>query len=229
MNLKIENSWKKVLEDEFEKNYFKNLMEFLNSEYENHTVYPPKHQLFNAFHFTPFEEVKVVILGQDPYHGAGQANGLSFSVSDGVPIPPSLKNIFKELHSDLHLPIPFSGNLENWAKQGVFLLNATLSVQSGKPASHQKKGWEIFTDTVIQKLANKNENLVFILWGNPAHKKVEFIDSSRHFIIQTAHPSPLSAYRGFFGSKVFSKTNQFLKSVGKPEINWIVSSSNTLF
>lgn len=220
MDVKIEDSWKSVLKDEFEKAYFKNLTDFVKSEYSSHTIFPPGRQIFSAFEHTPFDRVKVVIIGQDPYHGRGQANGLCFSVSDGIPFPPSLQNIFKELKDDLNIEIPKSGNLERWADQGVLLLNATLTVRESNAGSHQNRGWEQFTDAVIQKLSTEKKNLVFILWGSYAQKKGAVIDPSKHFIIKSAHPSPLSSYRGFFGSKPFSKTNQFLKSIGKGEIKW---------
>lgn len=220
MDVKIEDSWKSVLKDEFEKPYFKNLTDFVKSEYADHTIFPPGRHIFSAFEHTPFDRVKVVIIGQDPYHGRGQANGLCFSVSDGIPFPPSLQNIFKELNDDLNIEIPKSGNLERWADQGVLLLNATLTVRESNAGSHQNRGWEQFTDAVIQKLSTEKQNLVFILWGSYAQKKGAVIDPSKHFIIKSAHPSPLSSYRGFFGSKPFSKTNQFLKSIGKEEIKW---------
>lgn len=220
MDVKMEASWKEVVKDEFDKPYFQNLVEFVKSEYQNQTIYPPGNKLFAALDHTPFEKVNVVILGQDPYHGPGQAHGLSFSVPDGIPHPPSLKNIFKELQTDLGLEIPKSGNLERWANQGVLLLNATLTVRAGQAGSHQKKGWETFTDAIIQKLSEQKEQLVFILWGAYAQKKGSIIDPSKHFIIKSAHPSPLSAYNGFFGSQPFSKTNAYLKSMGKPEIQW---------
>lgn len=220
MDVKIEDSWKTVLKDEFEKPYFKNLTDFVKSEYSSHTIFPPGRQIFSAFEHTPFDRVKVVIIGQDPYHGRGQANGLCFSVSDGIPFPPSLQNIFKELNDDLNIEIPKTGNLEKWADQGVLLLNATLTVRESNAGSHQNRGWEQFTDAVIQKLSTEKKNLVFILWGSYAQKKGAMIDPSKHFIIKSAHPSPLSSYRGFFGSKPFSKTNQFLKSIGKEEIKW---------
>lgn len=220
MDVRIEDSWKSVLKAEFEKPYFKNLTDFVKSEYSIHTIFPPGRQIFSAFEHTPFDRVKVVIIGQDPYHGRGQANGLCFSVSDGIPFPPSLQNIFKELKDDLNVEIPKSGNLERWADQGVLLLNATLTVRESNAGSHQNRGWEQFTDAVIQKLSTEKQNLVFILWGSYAQKKGAVIDPSKHFIIRSAHPSPLSSYRGFFGSKPFSKTNQFLKSIGKEEIKW---------
>jgi len=220
MNVKIEPSWKEVLKEEFGKPYFKNLVEFVKNEYQSHTIYPPGKQIFSAFDHTPFDDVKVVIIGQDPYHGAGQAHGLSFSVPEGIKQPPSLKNIFKELDSDLGIPAVQSGNLERWAEQGVLLLNATLTVRASQAGSHQNKGWEEFTDAAIQKLSDEKEHLVFILWGAYAQKKGSIIDSSKHFIIKSPHPSPFSAHNGFFGSKPFSKTNSYLKSVGKKEISW---------
>lgn len=220
MNVKIEASWKEVLKDEFEKPYFKNLVDFVKSEYQNYTIFPPGNRIFAAFEHTPFDETKVVIIGQDPYHGKGQANGLCFSVADGVVFPPSLQNIFKELNDDLGIPIPTTGNLEKWAKQGVLLLNATLTVREAQAGSHQNKGWEIFTDAVIEKLSAQRQNLVFILWGAYAQKKGTVIDRSKHFIVQSAHPSPFSVYRGFFGSKPFSKTNEYLIKNEKGKISW---------
>lgn len=220
MDVKIESSWKEALKDEFDKPYFKQLVEFVKSEYQSQTVYPPGNRIFSAFDFTPFDEVEVVIIGQDPYHGPNQANGLSFSVADDVRHPPSLQNIFKELNDDLNVPIPQSGNLERWAKQGVLMLNATLTVRGSQAGSHQNKGWEIFTDAVIKNLSDKKEKLVFILWGAYAQKKGSIIDASKHFIIKSAHPSPFSAYNGFFGSKPFSKTNEYLKNNNLNEIKW---------
>ena len=220
MYVKLNASWKEVLMNEFEKDYFKKLTEFVQNEYNTKTIYPPQSEIFSAFDFTPFENVKVVILGQDPYHGEGQANGLSFSVADGIKLPPSLRNIYKELKDDVGIEISTSGNLESWAKQGVLLLNATLTVEATKAGSHQKKGWETFTDAVIQKLSDQKENLVFILWGAYAQKKGAKIDRNKHFVIESAHPSPLGAYRGFWGSKPFSTTNQFLKSKNITEIDW---------
>lgn len=220
MDVKIESSWKEVLKDEFKKPYFIDLAEFVKSEYKTQTVYPPGNRIFSAFDYTPFDEVKVVIIGQDPYHGPNQANGLAFSVSDGVRQPPSLQNIFKELNDDLGTPIPQSGNLERWAKQGVLLLNATLTVRASQAGSHQNKGWETFTDGVIQKLSDKKEKLVFILWGAYAQKKGSIIDASKHFIIKSTHPSPFSVHNGFFGSKPFSKTNNYLLQNHKGIINW---------
>lgn len=220
MEVKIESSWKQQLVDEFEKPYFRNLTDFVRAEYKATQVYPPGSQLFRAFDFCPFDQTKVVLLGQDPYHGPGQANGLCFSVAEGIPMPPSLLNIFKELKSDLGVPIPPHGSLEKWARQGVLLLNATLSVRAHLAGSHQNKGWETFTDAAIRKLAEAKTNLVFILWGSYAQKKGEFIDSNKHFIITSPHPSPLSAHRGFFGSKPFSKTNEYLVKMGKPPVVW---------
>lgn len=220
MNVKIEPSWKEVLKEEFEKIYFQNLANFVKNEYQSHPVYPPGKQIFSAFDHTPFDEVKVVIIGQDPYHGAGQAHGLSFSVPEGIKQPPSLKNIFKELESDLGISPVLSGNLERWANQGVLLLNATLTVRASQAGSHQNRGWEEFTDAAIRKLSEEKEHLVFILWGAYAQKKGSIIDTSKHHIIRSPHPSPFSAHSGFFGSKPFSKTNIYLKSVGKKEISW---------
>ncbi len=220
MDVKIEPSWKEVLRDEFAKPYFQTLAAFVKSEYQAQTVYPPGNRIFAAFDHTPFDEVKVVIIGQDPYHGPGQANGLCFSVADGIPLPPSLKNIYKELNSDLGIPVSQNGNLEKWAEQGVLLLNATLTVRASQAGSHQNKGWEQLTDAVIQKLSDKKEGLVFILWGAYAQKKGNVIDQSKHFIIKSVHPSPLSAHNGFFDSKPFSKTNSYLNSIGKKEIDW---------
>ncbi len=220
MEVNIAPSWRKVLEDEIDKSYFKNLMSFVAQEYQTKTIYPPAANIFSAFDYTSFEKVKVVIVGQDPYHGPHQANGLSFSVNQGVPFPPSLQNIFKELKEDIGVAIPSSGDLSAWAKQGVLMLNATLTVQDAKAGSHQKKGWEQFTDAVIQQLAEKRENLVFILWGSYAQKKGANINRDKHFVIESAHPSPLSVYRGFWGSKPFSKTNQFLISQKIDPIQW---------
>ena len=216
----IENSWKQELSDEFQSEYFIELKSFLLEEKKKFTIYPPGSEIFAAFNYTPFDKVKVVILGQDPYHGPGQANGLCFSVKSGISKPPSLQNIFKELHSDLGIPISLNGNLENWAKQGVLLMNATLTVRSGQAGSHQNKGWENFTDTAIKALSDKKQHLVIILWGNYAQAKQSLIDPLRHLIIKSAHPSPFSAERGFFGSKPFSKCNSFLKEKGIAEIDW---------
>jgi len=219
-NIKIDLSWKKKLDSEFEKPYFQTLIDFVKSEYKKGTVYPPGGEIFHAFDACHFEDVNVVIIGQDPYHGPAQANGLCFSVHDGVKIPPSLVNIFKELRNDVRKPIPASGNLDGWAKQGVLLLNATLTVRAGEPGSHQNKGWETFTDSAIKKVSEEKENVVFILWGSYAQKKGEIIDEKKHFIIKSAHPSPFSVERGFYGSKPFSRTNEYLKSKGLKEIDW---------
>ena len=220
MDVKIEASWKEQLRDEFEKPYFKQLTDFVRSEYASQTVYPPAKLIFNAFEQCPFDQVKVVILGQDPYHGPGQAHGLCFSVNDGVDFPPSLRNIFKEIQADTGAAVPTSGNLERWAKQGVLLLNATLTVRAHTAGSHQKKGWEQFTDSVIHLVANRLENVVFILWGNYAISKGEFIDSRKHLILKSVHPSPLSASRGFFGNHQFSTTNKYLLEHGKTPVKW---------
>jgi len=219
-DVKIESSWKEKLASEFDKPYFINLIDFVKQEYANHIIYPPGKEIFRAFDKCPFNEVKVVIIGQDPYHGPGQANGLCFSVKDGIVMPPSLKNIFKEIEDDLGKPFPKSGNLERWAEQGVLLLNATLTVQANTAGSHQKKGWEEFTDAIIKHISDEKDHVVFILWGAYAQKKGSVIDTKKHLVLQSAHPSPFSAYNGFFGNKHFSKTNAYLKSVGKKEIEW---------
>lgn len=223
INPQIEESWKMVLREEFQSAYFQALTEFLREEKKNHTIYPPGPQIFSAFNHTPFNKVKVVILGQDPYHGPGQAHGLCFSVPDGIPHPPSLMNIFKEIESDLGIPVPVNGNLTNWARQGVLLVNAILTVRANTPASHQNKGWEKFTDAVIRNLSEKRKSLIFLLWGNYARAKENLIDSSRHTILKAAHPSPLSASRGFFGCRHFSRTNQILNELGLSEIDWNLS------
>ncbi|MEJ5317597.1 MAG: uracil-DNA glycosylase [Tenuifilum sp.] len=220
MKPQIEETWKNVLMDEFKKDYFIKLKEFLVEEKKKYTVYPPGSQIFAAFNHTPFNSVKVVILGQDPYHGPGQAHGLCFSVPKGTSAPPSLQNIFKEINSDLGLPVPNHGNLEKWAKQGVLLLNATLTVRANQAGSHQNKGWETFTDAAIKALSDHHMGLVFILWGNYAQAKTYIIDTNKHFILTAPHPSPLSANRGFFGCKHFSKTNRLLTSIGKEPIDW---------
>jgi len=221
MEVKIEESWKKILQEEFDEEYFSKLAEFVKLEYKKTTVYPPAKFIFNAFELTPFDKVKVVILGQDPYHGVNQANGLAFSVNDGVAMPPSLVNIYKEIESDLgQKTINKNGNLENWAKQGVLMLNATLTVQAHMAGSHQNKGWERFTDAVIKILSDQKENLVFILWGGYAQKKGSIIDESKHLVIKSAHPSPLSAYNGFFGSKPFSQTNAYLIFNDREPVSW---------
>ncbi len=216
---KIEEKWLNAINEEFKKDYFINLKSFLLEERKQFKVYPPGNRMFAAFDFTPFDKVKVVILGQDPYHGDGQANGLCFSVADGIRQPPSLVNIFKELHEDIGCAKPQSGNLEPWAQQGVFLLNATLTVRANTAGSHQNKGWELFTDAVIKTLSDKKENLVFLLWGNYAKAKTVLIDANKHLVLTASHPSPL-ARGAFFGSKHFSKTNQYLKSKGIEEVNW---------
>lgn len=220
MDVKIEESWKKQLQEEFDKLYFKQLTEFVRSEYVSQTIYPPAKLIFNAFDQCPFDRVKVVILGQDPYHGPGQAHGLCFSVNDGVEFPPSLRNIFKEINADTGAPVPQSGNLERWAKQGVLLLNATLTVRAHQAGSHQKRGWEQFTDSVIHLVADKLEHVVFILWGNYAISKGEFIDQRKHLVLKSVHPSPLSASRGFFGNHQFSTANKYLAEHGKGPIEW---------
>ena len=220
VNPKIEESWKKVLLEEFQKPYFETLKTFLVEEKKSHTIYPSGQNIFAPFEHTPFESVEVVILGQDPYHGVGQAHGLSFSVQDGVPHPPSLQNIFKELKDDFGCNIPKSGNLTAWAKQGVFLINTVLTVRASEANSHRNQGWENFTDAVIKTLSTQKEHLVFILWGSPAGAKKSLIDGKKHLILHAPHPSPLSSYRGFFGSKPFSKSNAYLVSKGKKPINW---------
>jgi uracil-DNA glycosylase len=218
--VKIEPSWKHQLEAEFAASYFAELKLFLVSERLTHSVYPPGNQIFSAFTHTPFDSVKVVIVGQDPYHGAGQANGLCFSVSPGLKLPPSLQNIYKEIESDIGLPMSKNGDLSSWAKQGVFLLNSTLTVRDSSPASHQGKGWEHFTDAAIKALSSHREGLVFLLWGKPAQSKEKLIDTSRHFVLKAPHPSPLSAYQGFLGCRHFSKTNKILVDLGKTPIHW---------
>lgn len=221
MEVKIEESWKKVLQKEFDEKYFEDLINFVKSEYQKSTVYPPAKFIFNAFNLTPFDKVKVVILGQDPYHGPNQANGLAFSVNDNIPTPPSLVNIYKEIKTDLGIEAKNkNGNLENWAKQGVLMLNATLTVKASQAGSHQNKGWEKFTDAVVKILSEQKENLVFILWGAYAQKKGSVIDENKHLVIRSAHPSPLSAYNGFFGSKPFSQANSYLIFTGKDPIEW---------
>jgi uracil-DNA glycosylase len=225
MDVQIEESWKKALVEEFGKPYFEALTSFVKKEYKTQTVYPPPKNIFRAFDLCPFNNVEVVILGQDPYHGAGQANGLSFAVGEQTKLPPSLQNIFKELSVDCNLPfealVKKGGDLSRWAKQGVLLLNATLTVRGGTPGSHQRRGWEDFTDAAIKALSEKREHLVFILWGNYAKAKGAHIDRTKHLVIESAHPSPFSAYNGFFGSKPFSKTNMYLKEHGKKPIDWL--------
>ncbi len=220
MDVRIEPQWKQKLQSEFEKNYFIELTNFVKREYQSQQVFPPPSKIFNAFDLCSFDKTRVIILGQDPYHDINQAHGLCFSVPDGVRFPPSLQNIFKEIESDLDIKTPTSGNLERWAKQGVLLLNATLTVRAHQAGSHQNKGWERFTDYVIQLLSKEKEHLVFLLWGAYAIKKTNFIDSSKHLILTSVHPSPLSAHRGFFGNRHFSKTNDYLRLNGLPEIQW---------
>jgi len=222
MTVNIEPSWQQKLEGEFDKEYFRTLVAFVKEEYKNHDCYPPGKLIFNAFQHTPFDNVKVVILGQDPYHGQGQAHGLCFSVPKGIPQPPSLVNIFKEISNDVNGKIPQSGNLEHWADQGVLLLNATLTVRAHEAGSHQNKGWETFTDAVIHHISQEREGVVFLLWGGYAKKKGAKIDSNKHLILTSGHPSPLSANRGmWFGNKHFSKTNEYLKERGEREIQWL--------
>jgi uracil-DNA glycosylase len=221
MEVKINDSWRSVLENEFGKEYFLKLADFVRTEYKTGVVYPPGGLIFNAFNLCPFEKVKAVIVGQDPYHGPGQAHGLCFSVRDGVEYPPSLKNIFKEIESDLGHKPPVSGNLERWASQGVLLLNATLTVRAHLAGSHQRKGWEEFTDSVINTLNREKEHLVFFLWGAYAQKKCETIDRARHLVLESVHPSPLSASRGFFGNRHFSRCNEYLKEHGLEPVNWL--------
>ncbi len=218
--VKIHPSWQSELQDEFDKPYFEQLIKFVRDEYAAGTCYPPGSLIFNAFNQCPFDNVNVVLIGQDPYHEPGQAHGLCFSVNDGVQFPPSLRNIFQEIHTDLGKPIPSSGNLTRWAQQGVLLLNATLTVREHQAGSHQKHGWETFTDDVIRLISDKKEHVVFILWGSYAQSKSSLIDSNKHFVLKSAHPSPLSAYRGFFGNHHFSLTNMYLKKMGKNEIEW---------
>lgn len=219
-NVRIEEGWKGALKDFFLSERFEHLRQFVRKEYAENTCYPPKSEIFNAFDHCPFDEVKVVIIGQDPYHGPGQANGLCFSVAPGVRKPPSLKNIFKEIKNDLGKDEPEDGDLTRWADQGVLLINATLTVRQSSPGSHQKQGWEEFTDDVIKVLNEKKENLVFLLWGAFAQKKAAMINSDKHLILSSAHPSPFSADRGFFGNKHFSRTNEYLEKLGKSQINW---------
>ena len=220
MNVKIDPSWHTQLEKEFEKQYFKDLTDFVRKEYQTKRIYPPGSLIFNAFNVCPFSNVKVVLLGQDPYHGPNQAHALCFAVNDKIPLPPSLQNIYKEIESDLNIKTYTTGNLERWAKQGVFLLNATLTVQSGMAGSHQGKGWETFTDAVIKILSQEKEHLVFLLWGSYAQQKASLIDEHKHLVLKAVHPSPLSAYRGFFGCRHFSKTNEYLRLNGLSEIDW---------
>ncbi|MDR0370814.1 MAG: uracil-DNA glycosylase [Prevotellaceae bacterium] len=220
MNVRIEASWGNILKEEFDKPYFVELTDFVRSEYKSRTIYPPAKLIFNAFDRCPFDQVKVVIIGQDPYHGPGQAHGLCFSVNDGVEFPPSLSNIFKELELSTGKAIPASGNLTNWAEQGVLLLNATLTVRAHQAGSHQNKGWETFTDAAIQALAEEKSNLVFMLWGAYAQKKGAYIDTNKHLVLKSVHPSPLSAHRGFIGNKHFVTANNYLKAHHKNELIW---------
>lgn len=220
MDVKIEESWKNHLQPEFEKSYFTELTQFVRTEYQTKKIFPPAGQIFNAFDSCPFDKVKVVILGQDPYHGTGQAHGLCFSVSDGVESPPSLVNIFREIERSYGKPIPANGNLTRWAEQGVLLLNATLTVRAHQAGSHQGKGWETFTDAVIRLLSAEKNNLVFFLWGNYAQQKSVFINQQKHLVLKSVHPSPLSAYRGFIGNNHFVLANEFLKKNGLNEISW---------
>lgn len=220
MDVKIETSWKEALQEEFEKDYFIKLAEFVRNEYKTKLVFPPASQIFNAFNHCSFDKVKVVIIGQDPYHNVNQAHGLCFSVNDGVDFPPSLLNIFKEIERDLSITMPKSGNLTRWADQGVLLLNATLTVEAHKAASHQGKGWESFTDNIIRKIAEEKEHVVFMLWGNYAQQKGSFINAAQHLVLKTVHPSPLSAYRGFIGCGHFSAANKYLQQFGIEEIKW---------
>lgn len=220
MDVKIEESWKNRLQSEFEQSYFAELTDFVRSEYQNKKIFPPAKLIFNAFDSCPFDKVKVVIIGQDPYHGIGQAHGLCFSVNDGVEVPPSLVNIYKEIERSLGKQVPTSGNLTKWAQQGVLLLNATLTVEAHKAGSHQGKGWERFTDSVINMLAQEKDNLVFMLWGSYAQKKGAYIDATKHLVLKSVHPSPLSAYRGFIGNDHFVMANNYLRKQGFDEINW---------
>ena len=220
MDVKINSSWKLKLANEFNAPYFEKLATFVRNEYATHQIFPPAKLIFNAFNLCPFDEVKVVIIGQDPYHGLGQAHGLSFSVNEGIALPPSLKNIYQEIRSDLGIEPLKQGNLERWAKQGVLLLNATLTVQADLAGSHQKKGWERFTDSAIKAVAQEKEHVVFLLWGNYAQQKAQYIDANKHLILKAVHPSPLSAHRGFFGCKHFSQANLYLKEHNLKPINW---------
>lgn len=224
----LKDDWKILLSNEFKSDYFKALNNFLLKEKEDFVLFPPDNLIFSAFNRTSFNKVKVIIVGQDPYHGIGQANGLAFSVSEGVKIPPSLKNIFKEIFTDIGIPIPQSGNLEPWADQGVLLMNTTLTVRNSQPGSHQKRGWERFTNTVISTLSKERTGLVFLLWGNQAKEKEQLIDLNKHYVLKAAHPSPFSAYNGFFGCKHFSKTNEILRSQELTEIDWKIEPVNSL-
>jgi uracil-DNA glycosylase len=220
MAANLNNDWQEIIGDEFDKPYYQKLRAFLITEYNTQTIYPEKQDIFNAFRLTPYSEIKVVLIGQDPYHGPGQAHGLSFSVKPGIPAPPSLVNIYKEMHDDLGINIPNQGFLESWAKQGVLLLNTVLTVRAGEAHSHRQKGWETFTDEVIRAINRKKDPVVFWLWGKPAQEKGKLITNPHHLILKAPHPSPLSVYRGFYGSKPFSKTNDFLLKIGKAPIDW---------
>ncbi|MBR5167665.1 MAG: uracil-DNA glycosylase [Salinivirgaceae bacterium] len=220
MDVRIEQSWKQRLQTEFDKPYFEQLTQFVRTEYQTRTIYPPARLIFNAFNLCPFDKVKVVIIGQDPYHGAGQAHGLCFSVQDGVQFPPSLRNIFKEIHDDIGTPVPLSGNLTRWAEQGVLLLNATLTVRADEAGSHQRRGWETFTDAVINAVASEKQNEVYILWGSYAQQKAAMVNRSQNLVLESVHPSPLSASRGFFGNHHFSRANQYLIEHGKEPVAW---------
>ncbi|MDF1882716.1 uracil-DNA glycosylase [Sulfurimonas sp. SAG-AH-194-C21] len=228
MFMTLNNDWSNFLDIEFQKDYYINLLKFIEDEYANKTIYPKNEDIFRAFNLLPLSEVKVVIIGQDPYHGSNQANGLAFSVTSNVKVPPSLKNIYKELLDDTDCGIPINGDLTSWAKQGVLLINSVLTVEKASPHSHKNKGWEIFTDNVIKNLSNDYENIVFVLWGGPSQKKEVLIDTKKHLLLKAPHPSPLSSYRGFFGSKPFSKINNYLKEHKQEEINWCLSSQQTL-
>ena len=216
----IDNKWDEILQEEYHQEYFKKLVSFVNDSYKNKIIFPPKHEIFRALKLTDYDDVKVVILGQDPYHGTGEANGLCFSVSENIKLPPSLVNIYKELNSDLGIDVAKTGNLECWAKEGVLLLNAVLTVEKDRPASHKNVGWEYFTDAIIKKLNEKETPIVFILWGNFAKSKKIYITNSKHHVIESSHPSPFSVHYGFFGSRPFSRTNSFLKNNNIKEINW---------
>lgn len=220
MNVRIAGDWQQVLQPEFDKPYFEQLVEFVREEYASQQVFPQGSNIFRAFDKCPLEKLKVVIIGQDPYHGEGQANGLCFSVNDGVPFPPSLQNIFKEVSSDMGVPIPQSGNLDRWAEQGVLLLNAVLTVRAHEAASHAGRGWEKFTDAVVRAIAEKKQGVVYMLWGSYAQKKGAIADPTKNLILKAVHPSPLSVYRGFFGSRHFSQANTYLQSIGKEPIVW---------
>ncbi|MFK5938076.1 MAG: uracil-DNA glycosylase [Sulfurimonas sp.] len=224
----LNDDWAELFSNEFKKDYFISLKQFIEDEYKNSTIFPQYDNIFRAFNLLKLSELKVVIIGQDPYHGLNQANGLAFSVCDSCKVPPSLKNIYKELVDDIHCATPANGNLTKWVEQGVLLINSVLTVEESKPNSHKDKGWEIFTDAIIKKISDKNENIVFILWGKPSQKKEKLIDENKHCILKSAHPSPLSAYRGFFGSKPFSKTNNYLKEHNIQVIDWCLTPQQSL-